>query len=205
VEPAAEPVTPGWPAALETAVAGAAMAGETRSGDLAVFVPTARGGLAVLIDGLGHGDAAADAAEVAAVTIRAAPDAEPPALLERCHAALRRTRGAVMTLAWFDLEAGRLRWGGVGNVEGRLLRADGRQDSALVLGGVVGYKLPRLRVQETALEVGDAVVLATDGVGAAYSSALRTGAGAQALADAVFARDGTGADDALVAVVRRTA
>jgi phosphoserine phosphatase RsbX len=198
-------VTGAWPAALETGVAGATHAGERRSGDVAVFAPTAAGGLAALIDGLGHGDAAADAAEAAAAVIRAEAEAPPRTLLERCHAALRRTRGAVMTLAWCDLAAGRLRWGGVGNVEGRLLHADGRQDSALVLGGVVGYTLPRLRMQDTELGVGDAVVLATDGIGAAYSSALRRGAGAQALADAVFAAHHKGTDDALVAVVRRVA
>jgi negative regulator of sigma-B (phosphoserine phosphatase) len=201
----AEAVTADWPAALETGVAGATHAGERRSGDLAVFVPTAAGGLAVLIDGLGHGDAAADAAEGAARVIRAEAESAPGALLERCHAALRRTRGVVMTLAWFELAPGRLRWGGVGNVEGRLLRADGRQESALVLGGVVGYNLPRLRLQDTELDVGDAVVLATDGIGAAYSSALRRGASAQRLADAVFAAHHKGTDDALVAVVRRIA
>ena len=42
-------------------------------------------------------------------------------LLQRCHAALRNTRGAVMTVAWFDLDGARLRWTGVGNVEGRLV------------------------------------------------------------------------------------
>ena len=71
----------------------------------------------------------------------------PESLLRRCHAALRKTRGAVMTLAWFDLERRRLAWAGVGNVEARLVRGAAvygdRHDSALVLGGVVGYNLPQ--------------------------------------------------------------
>ena len=55
-----------WPLVLERGVAGLAHEGERRSGDLAVFVPSARGGLVAVIDGLGHGSAAADAAEAAA-------------------------------------------------------------------------------------------------------------------------------------------
>ena len=92
-----------WPLVLERGEAGLAHAGERRSGDLAVFAPSARGGLVAVIDGLGHGDAAADASEVAAEILSAHADDEPQRLLERCHEELRRTRGAVMTLAWFDL------------------------------------------------------------------------------------------------------
>ena len=100
-----------------------------------------------VIDGLGHGDPAADAAETAAAVLRAHAASPPQQLLERCHEELRQTRGAVMTLAWFDLEARTLAWTGVGNVEARFMRAgdgaDARYDSAVVLGGVVGYNLRR--------------------------------------------------------------
>ena len=71
----------GWPAELELGVAGRTLAGESRSGDLAVFTPYARGGLAVVIDGLGHGDEAADASAIAAEVIREHADDAPDALL----------------------------------------------------------------------------------------------------------------------------
>ena len=135
-----------WPATLERGVAGAAIEGEERSGDLAVFAGYDGGALVAVVDGLGHGDAAADASAIASETIRRHRGEAPEALLRRCHAALRKTRGAVMTLAWFDLERHRLAWAGVGNVEARLVRGAAvygdRHDSALVLGGVVGYNLP---------------------------------------------------------------
>ena len=67
---------PDWPPALDVGSAGAPMEGETRSGDVAVFVPTARGGLACLIDGLGHGPDAADAAETCASVVRAHAESE---------------------------------------------------------------------------------------------------------------------------------
>ena len=195
-----------WPPQLETGHCVQALAGEARSGDVAVFAPTAAGGLVACIDGLGHGNAAADAAEAAAAVLGEHADEAPQALLERCHKALRRTRGAVMTLAWFDLEQRLLTWTGVGNVEARLVRgpggADARYASPVVLGGVVGYTLPQVRMATIGLEPGDAVALATDGVAADYSSSLEPGVGAQELAERVLARHGKGTDDALAVVVR---
>ena len=97
------PEEPPWPAALERGEAGAPLAGETRTGDLAVFAPYEGGALVAVIDGLGHGGAAADASEAAAAILSERPDDPPDVLLKRCHDALRSTRGVVATLAWFDL------------------------------------------------------------------------------------------------------
>jgi phosphoserine phosphatase RsbX len=195
-----------WPLVLERGMAGQAHEGEGRSGDLAVFAPSERGGLVAVIDGLGHGDAAAEAAELAAAILERYVDEPPQRLLERCHEELRRTRGAVMTLAWFDLEARTMDWTGVGNVEARFVRAgagvDARHDSPVVLGGVVGYNLPQVRMGTLALEPGDAVVMATDGVAADFSMSLESGVPAQQLAERVLEKHGKGTDDALAAVVR---
>jgi negative regulator of sigma-B (phosphoserine phosphatase) len=198
---------PGWPPALEVGSAGAAIEGEARSGDLAVFAPYPGGALVAVIDGLGHGGAAADAAEGAAEVLRAHPSDTPRDLLARCHAALRKTRGVVMTLAWFDLGAALLRWTGVGNVEARLLRAAGGPGSGsiapVVLGGVVGYQLPRtIRASEVALEPGDAVIFATDGVTADFSAVLDPELPVQEQAERVLHDHAKGTDDALAVVVR---
>jgi negative regulator of sigma-B (phosphoserine phosphatase) len=182
------------------------MPGERRSGDRPVLAAYPGGALVGAIDGLGHGAAAADAAEAAEAVLVAAPHDDPAALIRRCHGALTRSRGAVMTLAWFDVAARRLRWTGVGNVEGRLVRAGGDprtpSEGAFVRGGVVGYNLPALRVTTTELHPGDLLVLATDGVSSAFAAALDPGAGAQELADRVLDAHGKGTDDALVVVVR---
>jgi negative regulator of sigma-B (phosphoserine phosphatase) len=195
-----------WPAALERGVAGLALEGEDRSGDLAVFAGYDGGALAAVIDGLGHGPEAADAAELASETIRRHRREPAEALLRRCHAALRNTRGAVITLAWFDLTAKTFSWAGVGNVEARHVRGAAvfgdRHDSALVLGGVVGYNLPRVRVSTRPLEPGDAVAFATDGIEADYSASLAPGVPAQRLAELILQRHGKGNDDALAVVVR---
>jgi negative regulator of sigma-B (phosphoserine phosphatase) len=196
-----------WPAALEVGCAGQAMAGERRSGDKAVLAPYPGGALVGAIDGLGHGDAAADAADLAAEVLGAFAAEDPQRLLERCHAKLRGTRGAVMTLAWFDLEAGRMSWVGVGNVEARLIRASegpaARHLGPLVLGGVVGFQLPRaLRTSDVELAPGDAVAFATDGVTADFSAVLTPALAPQAQAERVLREHGKGTDDALAVVVR---
>jgi negative regulator of sigma-B (phosphoserine phosphatase) len=196
----------GWPEALERGVAGTAISGEERSGDLAVFAGYDGGGLVAVIDGLGHGDPAADASAIAAKVIHRHRSAPPAELLRHCHVALNKTRGVVMTLAWFDLEVLELSWAGVGNVEARLVRGAGgygaRHDSALVLGGVVGYNLPSIRTSTTDLYSGDAVAFATDGIETDYSASLAPGVPAQRLAERILARHGKGNDDALAVVVR---
>jgi phosphoserine phosphatase RsbX len=196
----------GWPAALERGVAGQAIEGETRSGDLAVFAGFDGGALAAVIDGLGHGPEAADAAAIASETIRRHRREPAEHLLRRCHAALRKTRGAVITLAWFHLEQRTFSWAGVGNVEARFVRGAAvfgdRHDSALVLGGVVGYNLPQVRTATRPLEPGDAVAFATDGIESDYSNSLAPGVPAQRLAELILARHHKGIDDALAVVVR---
>jgi len=200
-------LTEEWPAALEVGCAGRALEGESRSGDLAVFAPFAGGGLVGAIDGLGHGDAAADASDAAAEILRAHAGEELRSLFERCHRALRRTRGVVMTVASFDVAGGRMTWTGVGNVEARLLRAaDGRgarHEGPTILGGVVGYNLPKaIRTTEVVLQPGDAVAFATDGVAADYSAVLDPYLAPQAQAERVLREHGKGTDDALAVVVR---
>ena len=193
-----------WPAALDRGLAAQAHSGETRSGDVAVFAPTDAGALACVIDGLGHGPEAADAAELCADVVRANAQAGAQDLMQACHEALLETRGVVMTVAWFDLERSQLSWAGVGNVDARLVRSgpELREDVALVFGGVLGYRMPRVRPATMPLARGDLLVMITDGIDAAISPALAGGGAAQALASRILDTHGKGSDDALAVVIR---
>jgi phosphoserine phosphatase RsbX len=195
-----------WPAALERGEAGEPLAGEERSGDHAVWAPYDGGALVAAIDGLGHGGPAADAADVAGAKLLEYAGEPPEIALKRCHEALRSTRGVVATLAWFDLASAELTWTGIGNVEGRLVRADRQRgdsdDSPTLFGGVLGWSLPRIRLVRTTLGPGDCLVLATDGIAADFGSSLLPGLPAEAQARRVLASHARGSDDALVVAVR---
>src|SRR4051794_41774955 len=106
---------------VEWSVAGRPIAGEERSGDEALVLAAGREALIAAVDGVGHGRAAAQAASVAVDALRAGPCDDVVALAERCHAALRTTRGAAGGLAVIHAD-GAATWLGGGNIAGRLVR-----------------------------------------------------------------------------------
>ena len=190
---------------IDAGWAGAALA-DDESGDQQLVVLLPEGALLALVDGLGHGPEAALAAREAVSILEAHAAAPVLELVMLCHEGLRKTRGAVMTVASIDARSGTMDWCGVGNVEGLLFRArrlPGRGTEAVpTRGGVVGYRLPQLRVNTLELLPGDLLVLATDGIQSGFSEAVDPENEPQSVADAVLARCGRGTDDALVLVAR---
>jgi serine phosphatase RsbU (regulator of sigma subunit) len=176
------------------------------SGDLDVVVGFEDGALVALIDGLGHGTEAAIAANTAARILKAHAREPVSALVERSHEGLRKTRGAVMSLASFNARDSLLTWIGVGNVEGLLLRADSatlpNREGMSLRGGVVGYQLPPLRATALSVALGDTLILATDGIRSGFTAGLALERSPQELADGILARHGKVSDDALVLVAR---
>jgi negative regulator of sigma-B (phosphoserine phosphatase) len=190
---------------LDIAVAEAPLPGQLESGDLHLVARHPGGVLVAVIDGLGHGDEAAAAARTARAALEEDPGAAVPELFARAHGRLIRSRGVVMSVAAFE-PGGRLTWLGVGNVEGTVVRAEEgtvrRTDSILLLGGVVGYQLPKLRPSTMAVARGDTLVFATDGIDGGYIGDLDPAASPATLADRILAEYRTGGDDALVLVAR---
>jgi serine phosphatase RsbU (regulator of sigma subunit) len=176
------------------------------SGDLHLVVKLPGGLLLAVTDGLGHGPEAAAASERAAVILREQAERPLRDLVESCHEELRRTRGVVMSLVYIDGRSRTLEWCGIGNVEGVLLRAsrtNGRTSEAISnRGGVVGYRLPSIKVGTLPVFPGDVLILATDGIRSGFSSDVDVEAAPQAIADSVFAKHARGTDDALVLVAR---
>jgi negative regulator of sigma-B (phosphoserine phosphatase) len=197
---------PGAQSLLEVGAASAALHGESVSGDEYAVVPFTGGVLIGAVDGLGHGDEAAHAATRAVSVLEEDAAAPVTTLFQRCHARLARTRGVVMSLASFYEGEERMTWLGVGNVEGTLLRADAEafwpMESILLLGGVVGFSLPRLRASTTELKRGDTIILTTDGIESGFRHGLRPGRPAQDLAEQILADHRKHSDDALVLVAR---
>ena len=187
-------------------VATLALEGQTESGDLHLVLPVKDGALVAVVDGLGHGEEAAAAARLAVTTLERYPDEAPLSLLQRCHVALKGSRGVVMSLARFDAPRGTMTWLGVGNVEGVLHHADWSERSAraslITRGGIVGSEVPAVQAAVIPVGPGDTLVFATDGVGSGFLSDVSGRENPQRLADQILARHGKGKDDALVLVAR---
>lgn len=190
---------------VECASAVVPLPGQTSCGDRAVVAEFPGGVLVAAVDGLGHGAEAELASSAAAQVLEAEPGAPIDELVVRCHERLRVTRGAVMTVSRFEA-AGRITWVAVGNVDGYLVRAANqpstRREAVIALGGIVGYRLPALRPRTFDLQVGDTLVLATDGIRHGFDGAASQARPVQELADEILARFASGRDDACVVVAR---
>ena len=191
---------------LEWGVAAQAVPGQAVSGDLSLIEPFPGGALLAVVDGLGHGDKATDAARAAVEILRKNPSEPVVALVQRCHVALTRTRGAVMTLASFDIAGGTVSWLSVGNVSGWLLRADAKAvpawESTLLRGGVVVYQLPPLLPGVLPVHPRDLLILASDGIRDGFEQGVIATDVPHQIADRLMSRYLKGTDDALVLVAR---
>jgi phosphoserine phosphatase RsbX len=199
---------------IDWAVAARTLAGQTVSGDQYIVQPFPGGVLVAVVDGLGHGEEAVAAANLAIAVLREHADESVVALLRCCHDRLKGTRGVVMSLASFSGQNRAMTWAGVGDVEGVLLRAaHGAQparESILLRGGVLGYQLPLSRATTVSVTGGDLLIFATDGIRSGFDRApllnnplIRQAAdGPQQLANRLLVDYGKETDDALVLVAR---
>jgi negative regulator of sigma-B (phosphoserine phosphatase) len=182
--------------------------GEDVSGDCACIGQSEAGVLVGVVDGLGHGAEAGEAAHRAGVVLEdPATGMQVTDALRRCHTALRGTRGAVIALAAFPAQAADMEWLAVGNIEGVLVRGRwGRPGREMIVQrpGIVGHHMPPLRSSTLPVRVGDTLVFATDGVRREVAQAVsrrgtaRLPGGVAELLEE-FA---TGTDDALLLTAR---
>jgi phosphoserine phosphatase RsbX len=193
------------PPPFEWGFAARALPGEEVSGDRAVVAADGDRALVAAIDGLGHGPQAAHAAEAAAQVLDGLADVEAMEAAERCHEALRSTRGAAISLAVFADEPPTMTWLGIGNVEGRLIGGRTQHspgESLLLRGGVAGHELPPLTPATLPVERGDLLLFATDGVRDDFADSLDLSGRCQTIAERLLSGHGRPTDDALVVAVR---
>lgn len=196
---------------LEWAIAGRPAEGQAASGDLAAVQVTDDRWVLAVVDGLGHGPAAADAANRAIRAIEGAQEEPLTSLLVSVHRSLVESRGAAATVAVIERDSGVMSWLGVGNVEGIVVRrgerARPRNHGVFLHGGVLGKELPPLKQPEgLQLVDGDRIAIATDGVRADLAEELERELTVDRLAHQILT-DATPSDDAvvLVACYRSTA
>ncbi|WP_329154107.1 SpoIIE family protein phosphatase [Streptomyces sp. NBC_01456] len=150
------------PAGQEVGVVCLPADGEQVSGDACAVVDHGTARTAVVVDGLGHGPPAAEAAQTALRSFHRAPDLPLPELLTALHRALRRTRGAAVGL--LRLHPGRAEYSGVGNV--RVLTLTPLDVGHRLTGqpGIAGMNMATPQVRAFPVPPGATAVLHSDGI-----------------------------------------
>ena len=178
--------------------------GETVSGD-GWAVEEWRDELSVLLaDGLGHGMSAHDAARAAREAFHAHPQYAPGAMLEACHGALARTRGAAIATARVIASAERGNFAGVGNIVSRI-EASAANRHLVSHNGTVGHTMRKVQEFAFPWPRGALLVMHSDGLGTHWDLAAYPGLSSRhpALIAAVLYRDyDRGRDDVSVVVIR---
>jgi negative regulator of sigma-B (phosphoserine phosphatase) len=193
---------------IEWATAGRPLPGEHVSGDQPIAIGIGDGAaLFGVIDGLGHGPAAATAAQRAADALMRAHTERLEVLVQLCHRLLNGTRGAAMTLARVDFAAGTLTWTGVGNVAANLVAKDVTgvhiRSSARLAAGIVGYRMPEIKpAQVVPIRAGDLIVIATDGITEDHADYIDFAGSAAVIAEEILGKHAKETDDALVLTAR---
>ncbi len=118
----------------------------------------------LIVDGLGHGPHAFDAANTALRAFRAHARERPESILHTLHASLRKTRGAVAGVAELDWGKRELRWAGAGNIAGNLVPVEGKASSLVSHSGTVGQTITRFKEYTHPWPAGGLLVLHSDGL-----------------------------------------
>jgi anti-sigma regulatory factor (Ser/Thr protein kinase) len=154
----------------ELAVVRRAVGGEQVCGD--GWTAIARGGKAyiLMVDGLGHGVPASQAAAEAIGVFRGHVASEPNQILESIHQALRSTRGAAVAIARIDPIAKQVRYAGIGNIAGVIVdTATGATTSMISQNGTVGYMIRKIQMYDYRWTDDSLLLMHSDGLGTQWS------------------------------------
>ena len=179
--------------------------GEVTSGDGYVALPGRSRSLYMVVDGLGHGPGASEAAEEAIAMIQSKAALTPVEMIVSTHDALKKTRGAAMSVAVVDHERKILHYAGIGNVGSTLVNGTTSR-SLISQNGTLGAILPRVPQEYTyPIERNSLLIMFSDGL--ASKAGISGYAGIQGRHPALIAgllyRDFTRRrDDATVLVAR---
>ena len=180
------------------------VAGETINGDAWAEERLDGGVRILLVDGLGHGPVANEAAHAAVEAFQSASGEAPSTAVETCHLAMRSTRGAALAVAEISVHPGLVRFAGVGNIAGSIWNGSVSHHT-VSLNGTAGHGTIRPREFSYPWPAGGLLVMASDGLATRWSLESYPGLASRdpALVAGILYRDHRrGRDDVTVVVAR---
>lgn len=189
---------------LQLGVVSVPIHGESVCGDGWAVKATVDNVFLMVVDGLGHGTYAAEAAREAERVLVETDSTAPSTILQACHDALRKTRGAAAAVAAINREKGTLSFAGLGNIASTLMSRQNRRGLASH-NGTVGHQMHRLQEFTFPWNEESVLIMHSDGVGTRWDLEQYPGVGSKhpSLIAAVLYRDfARQRDDATVMVVK---
>jgi len=175
--------------------------GEIECGDAWSLVQDSRGLALFVVDGLGHGTFAAEAARAAVDAFASGPFAEPQEIMVRASGLMSKTRGGAAACA--RLVGDQVTYAGIGNISGTLI-APGNSQGLVSHNGTLGLHQRRSQQFTYAREPGAMLIMHSDGLSTRWD--LRNRADLLArhpaiIAAALYRDHGRERDDATVVVI----
>jgi anti-sigma regulatory factor (Ser/Thr protein kinase) len=144
------------------------MKGEAVCGDGFLALPGKSRSVYMMVDGLGHGVHAAEAAQEAIQTVRAHAGESASEIITRTPYALKKTRGAAMSVIVADHERQTLVCSGVGNIS-TVIVSGAAVRNAISQNGTLGAVLPRVQEFSYPFDSRSMLVMHSDGVGTKWA------------------------------------
>lgn len=178
--------------------------GETECGDDWAVIESSGRIVVFVVDGLGHGPAAATAARaaVAAATRHAARDAAD--IIDAVHAALRPTRGAAAAVAVLQIEKALCTFCGVGNIAASI-RGPSSPRNLVSHNGILGHQVRKVQEFQYPFPRHALLIAHSDGLATHWDLAPYSGLEMRhpaLIAAALFRDHARGRDDVTVVALR---
>lgn len=120
--------------------------------------------LCLLVDGLGSGIEAKQAADQAISVVKQNPGEDLQKLMSTCNKALQAGRGAVLSMFKIFFHSHRLVFCGVGNIRFMFFTPDGKINTPLPTVGFMSGRPQSYRVQTLPYELGSSFMIYSDGL-----------------------------------------
>jgi len=153
---------------LRLGVVSIALRGESVCGDGWLFRTQHDTAWLMVVDGLGHGVFAAEAAREAERVLSETTSESPAAIMADLHGALKKTRGAAAAITVIDRQRGKLLFSGLGNISAVLANGEGRRGLASY-NGTVGHQMSKLQEFTFPWSDDSTLIMHSDGLGSRWN------------------------------------
>ena len=157
-----------------------------------------------IIDGLGHGKRAQEAAQTAVRCLEECYKKPFTEILQLSHQRLKKTRGAAMSLCRISLKDKVMTHAGIGNVQTRVY-SSGKTPAPFCINGTLGVAMRKIKMDDYSLPENCLIIMFSDGIQGRFSPDNFPGflsLKPQNLAKRIIDNFARGNDDATIIVAR---